>query len=115
MCNGIEKVGEKLQLKNLLLLAVLSLAIISFSSVYLLKSSSATMGFGAKLMEIVNISVNCTTASVDVATVIFSNDTSLIHFPEEANLNDPALINATGIAVGFAGNFSVLTLSLIHI
>ena len=109
MSNGIEKVGEKLQLKNLLLLAVLSLAIISFSLVDLLKSSSATIGFGAKLMEMVNIGVNCTTASVDVATVIFSNDTSLIHFPEEANLNDPALINATGITVGFASNFSVLT------
>ena len=109
MSNGIEKIGEKLQLKNLLLLAVLSLAIIGFSSVDLLKLSSATIGFEAKLMEIVNISVNCTTASVDVATVIFSNDTSLIHFPEGANLNDPALINATGIAVGFAGNFSVLT------
>ncbi|RLI22270.1 hypothetical protein DRO54_01520 [Candidatus Bathyarchaeota archaeon] len=95
-------------MKNVLLLIALFLAIINFSSVGFLEHSSADMMPMTQLIEMVNIDVNCTTASVNVTVVVASNVTSLIHFPEGAALNDPNLINATGITLGFTGDFSVL-------
>jgi len=70
--------------------------------------SSGTVSI-PKLMEMVNINVNCTTSAVSVSTVLSSNDTSLMHFPEEANLNDDAnLLDAVAVSLGFSQNFSVL-------
>lgn len=92
----------------MLLLIALFLAIINFLSVGFLKFSSAEMMPMAQLMEMVNINVNCTTASVNVRVIVMSNVTSLVHFPEGAAIDDPDLINATSITLGFAGDFSVL-------
>lgn len=51
--------------------------------------------------EMVNIAVNCTTASVNVASVAISNNTELVHFPAEMDMNATAWKNVTEVMVGF--------------
>lgn len=74
-----------------------------------LKVSSASVGFGgSRLIESVNVYVNCTTANVSVSNIVMSNETALVHFPEEADMDNTALINATAVNLGFTKEFSIL-------
>jgi hypothetical protein len=62
----------------------------------------------AELTEIVNINVNCTTANVSVTCGVISNNTMLVHFPAEINMNITELLNATEVVVGFSTEDSFL-------
>jgi hypothetical protein len=62
----------------------------------------------AELMEIVNVDVNCTTAKVSVVCGVISNNTVLVHFPAEINMNAVELENATEVMVGFSTEDSFL-------
>jgi len=62
----------------------------------------------AELREIVNVDVNCTTAKVSVVCGVISNNTVLVHFPAEINMNITELLNATEVMVGFSTEDSFL-------
>jgi hypothetical protein len=62
----------------------------------------------AELTEIVNVNVNCTTANVSVICGVISNNTMLVHFPAEINMNITELLNATEVVVGFSTEGSFL-------
>jgi hypothetical protein len=62
----------------------------------------------AELTEIVNINVNCTTANISVTCGVISNNTMLVHFPAEINMNITELLNATEVVVGFSTEDSFL-------
>lgn len=47
------------------------------------------------------LTVNCTTASVNVASVAISNNTELVHFPAEMDMNAVEWENVTEVMVGF--------------
>ncbi len=55
----------------------------------------------SEFVEMVMVNVNCTTASVSVASVVVSNNTELVHFPAEINMNATEWENMTKIMVVF--------------
>lgn len=60
------------------------------------------------LTEIAGVYVNCTSSQVTINSMIASGNTSLVHFPSSLNMNDPNLLNATGVMVEFATSQSSL-------
>ncbi|MGQ9538145.1 MAG: hypothetical protein ACUVTE_00955 [Candidatus Bathycorpusculaceae bacterium] len=58
--------------------------------------------------EMVNIAVNCTTASVNVASIAISNNTELVHFPAEMDMNTVEWKNVTDLTVIFGAADSFL-------
>ena len=62
----------------------------------------------AGLREIVMVEVDCTTARVSVGCGVISNNTELVHFPAEINMNVIELLNATEVMVGFSTKGSIL-------
>ncbi|MGB9684647.1 MAG: hypothetical protein ACPL1Z_06940 [Candidatus Bathyarchaeales archaeon] len=63
---------------------------------------------GAEFTEIVMVNVNCTTASVSVTSGVISNNTELVHFPSEINMNAIEWENVTQVMVGFSTDDSFL-------
>lgn len=57
---------------------------------------------GAEFAEIVMVDVNCTKASMLVASGVMSNNTELVHFPAEINMNAAEWENVTQVMVGFS-------------
>lgn len=57
---------------------------------------------GAEFMEMVMVNVNCTTASVSVISAVLSNNTALVHFPSEINMNATEWENVTEVVAGFS-------------
>jgi len=94
----------KRQIATLLPLCLLILAL-SPSQVFVAKGVDSAP---PRLLEIVGVVVNCTTANVDTSSLITSNDTSLIHFPSGVNMNDAVLEKATAISLLFLTSQSFL-------
>jgi hypothetical protein len=63
---------------------------------------------GAEFMEIVDISVNCTTANLLIICGVISNNVTLVHFPAGIDMNATELKNATEVTVGFSTEDSFL-------
>ncbi|MEM0357931.1 MAG: hypothetical protein QXL77_06130 [Candidatus Bathyarchaeia archaeon] len=61
-----------------------------------------------EVMEIAEVSVNCTTAQVTVECGVISTNATLVHFPAEINMNATELKNATQITLVVSTSGSVL-------
>jgi len=70
---------------------------------------NAPDGFMPFLSESVDVSVDCTTARVDVRSMVMSTNISLVHFPREVNMSDSRLVNVSQIFLMFSTVESRLT------
>lgn len=65
-------------------------------------------GISSTLAETATVYVNCTTSQVTVNSMISSQNTSLIHFPNAITMTDPNLTNVTTLLVTFSTGQSSL-------
>lgn len=54
------------------------------------------------IVEMISVTVNCTSAEVNIFSTVSSTDTLFVHFPPQVNMNRDELINVVSIAVGFS-------------
>lgn len=69
-------------------------------------NAAAQLSFG--LQEVASVGLNCTTAEVNVYTLVTSHNDSLVHFPSGIAMNSANLANATSVLVIFTSNISWL-------
>lgn len=94
--------GKILFILLVLYLVALVINTIQFSAV------KANSDNPSELTENIIVFVNCTTAEVNVQSVVMSSDVSLVNFTAEVNMNRAELENATTIALVFSQAQSVL-------
>ncbi|MEM1543673.1 MAG: hypothetical protein QW795_03220 [Candidatus Bathyarchaeia archaeon] len=58
--------------------------------------------FPSLLTEVINVTVNCTSAELDISSTVSSSNSSLVHFPPQVNMNRDELINAVSVIVSFS-------------
>jgi len=88
----------KLGRTSLLLLFLLMIAV-GCTNVSVVNAPDGLLPF---LSESVEVNVDCTTANVDVRSMVTSTNTSIIHFPSEVNMSDARLVNVTYIFLMFS-------------
>jgi len=65
---------------------------------------------GPSFMEMISVTVNCTTAELTISSTVHSTDATLVHFPTGIDMSSSELTNAVLIVVGFSREASGLVI-----
>jgi hypothetical protein len=92
-----------------LLVVGLLLAATAITNLKICLAEDSQLPEGVEFMEIVDININCTTASVSVTCGVISNNTELVRFPAEIDMNAAEWENVTQVMAGFSTANSFLS------
>lgn len=93
---------HKLRLKTRLFLLILLTAITLTNGKSIMTIDAVDGGIPTPIVESVGVVVNCTSAMLSIYSMVYSGDTSLVHFPPQADMNRAELTSVINLGVGFS-------------